>query len=84
MNNKEFTKVLKKASNMAHDHLILLSKIDKESKKRHGFTPSEIDCDPIIDIIMYSGGLIDSKSFDKDMKEAIGFNTDHEGNVSTI
>ena len=82
MKDAKFTKLINKAEQMAYDHRHLLKEIDDESVRRHGYHPSQIDCDYIIDAVQYgiAGGL-SAEEFDKHMKEAIEIKTDFHGNV---
>lgn len=85
MKDKAFTKLLKKTSKLAFDHSQLLALIDAESEKRHGYFPSQVDCDEIIDVLQYGGGAdMSAEEFDCAMEKTIELNTDHEGSVKTI
>ena len=85
MKDAKFTKLINKAAKMAHDQLLLIKEIDEESVRRHGYHPSEVDCDPLIDALQYGIADVDgAEEFDKLMREAIQDATNHAGNVRTI
>jgi hypothetical protein len=84
MRDCDFTRKLNKAAKMAHDLSILRNEIDEESVNRHGFTPSEVDCDVVLDAIDFTGSAgITAAKFDASMAEAIAINTDCTGKVRT-
>lgn len=71
MDNKNFTKLLKRAAAAAVKHKNLCDEVNEECIKRHGVTYSEVDADGIIDVLDIDGGEIDAVLFDAEIRLAI-------------
>ena len=86
MDNRTLTGKLKKLARLCNEAFILECEIYEESTRRHGYTPSEVDCDSIIDSCSNTAGGatgMTAKQFDEAMKESIKLNTDCDGVVKT-
>jgi hypothetical protein len=83
MRDSDFTKLIKKAANLANEHREAVAKIDEESTERYGYYPSEIDCDEIIDSINYGAKSMSAEEFGRCMREGIKTSTDCYGEVQT-
>lgn len=71
MTNSDFTRLLTQASKTALKLKSLLNKVDIEAEKRHGYFPSQLDCEEIIKIIYQGGNGMTARQFDDCMKRAI-------------
>jgi len=56
MTDKEFKNLLDKLSEANERYFDLLSKAEAEIERRHGVSPSDVDCDSWIDCFHMPGG----------------------------